>query len=302
MRRRLLAPGLASLLVLMTGGVATLFAQKAPPERPRPKAPAMEQAPSAVDVTVATGNMQKTRGDFHLLLQNHPRLVGVLYHDPSLLADLDYVKRNGPDVAAFLEQHPEIAQNPEFFLGDDVQRIHDWGVQARRGGEESVTMRIMNDVWPFMVFVIVTSVLMWLIKVFLENRRWGRIAKVQAEVHTKLMDKFASSQDLQAYMQTEAGKRFLESAPIPVEPDQKTRMSAPLGRILWSVQVGLILAMGGIALLFVRSNVPEGIQPLTVFGTLGLMLGVGFVLSAGAAYVLSRHLGLFEGARSGPAT
>ena len=94
----------------------------------------------------------------------------------------------------------------------------------------------------------------------------------------------------------------MESAPIPIEPDQKIRMSAPIGRILWSVQVGLILAMGGIALLFVRSNVPEGIQPLTVFGTLGLMLGLGFVLSAGAAYVLSRHLGLFESAHSGPAT
>lgn len=165
-----------------------------------------------------------------------------------------------------------------------------------------MTMRIMDDVAPFLMFVIVTSVLMWLVKVFLENRRWGRMAKVQAEVHTKLLEKFASSQDLQAYMQTEAGKRFLESAPIPIEPDQKTRMSAPLGRILWSVQVGLILAMGGIALLFVRSNVPEGVQPLTVFGTLGLMLGLGFVLSAGAAYVLSRHLGLFESARSGPAT
>lgn len=134
MQRRLLAPGLASLMVLMTGGMATLFAQQAPPERPRPKAPAVQQAPNAVDVTVATGNMRKTRGDFQLLLQNHPRLVGVLFHDPSLLADLDYVKRNGPDVAAFLEQHPEIAQNPEYFLGDDVQRLHDGAVQSRHGG------------------------------------------------------------------------------------------------------------------------------------------------------------------------
>jgi hypothetical protein len=301
MQRRLLVLGLASLLVLMTGGVATLFAQQAPPERPRPKAPAMQQASGAVDVQAATGSMAKTRSDFYLLLRNHPRLVGVFYHDPSLLGDLDYVKKNGPDLAAFVEQHPEVAQNPEFFLGEEVQRMHDSDTRTRND-RESASMRIMDDVWPFMVFVIVTGVLMWLIKVFLENRRWGRIAKVQAEVHAKLMDKFSSSQDLQAYMQTEAGKRFLESAPIPVEPDQKIRMSAPLGRILWSVQVGLILAMGGIALLFVRSNVPEGVQPLTVFGTLGLMLGLGFVLSAGAAYVLSRHLGLFESARSGPAT
>lgn len=300
MKRRLLAPGLASLLALMIFGVANLFAQKA--DKPRPKAPAAQQAPGAVDAKGEANSMERTREDFYLLLQNHPRLAGVVYHDPSLLADPDYVKKNGPELAAFLEQHPEIAQNPEFFLGYAVQRMHDSELFARRAREESVTMRIMNDVWPFLVFVIVTSVLMWMVKVFLENRRWGRMAKVQAEVHTKLMEKFASSQDLQAYMQTEAGRRFLESAPIPIEPDQKARMSAPLGRILWSVQVGLILAMGGIALLSVRSNVPEGVQPLTVFGTLGLMLGLGFVLSAAAAYVLSRHLGLFESARSGPAT
>ncbi len=128
------------------------------------------------------------------------------------------------------------------------------------------------------------------------------MAKVQAEVHTKLMEKFASSQELQAYMQTEAGKRFLESAPIPVEPDQKTSFSAPLGRILWSVQVGLIVALGGVGLLSVRAHVPDAVQELTVFGTLGLTLGLGFLLSAAVSYGLSRHLGLLERAGSGPAT
>jgi hypothetical protein len=299
MVRRLHTRGFAGLLGLLTFGAAVLCAQQAPPERTRSKAPAAQPAAGAVDVNVEAGNMEKTRSDFNLLLRNHPRLVGVVYHDPSLLGDLDYVRKNGADVATFLEQHPEIAQNPEFYLRD-MEGMHDWDVRGRNQ-RDSVGMQFMNDVWPFLVFVIVSSFLMWLIKTFLENRRWGRMAKVQAEVHSKLLDRFAASQDLQAYMQTEAGRRFLESAPIPVELDQKTKLSAPFGRILWSVQVGLILAMGGIALLSVRSNVPEGVQPLTVFGTLGVMLGVGFVLSAGASYVLSRRLGLFEKASSGPA-
>ena len=54
-------------------------------------------------------------------------------------------------------------------------------------------------------------------RVFLENRRWGRIFKLQTEVHGRLIDKFSSSQELAAYMETEAGKRFLEAAPIPVD-------------------------------------------------------------------------------------
>lgn len=297
MERRL--QSCATLLALITFGAAALFAQQAQPERSRAKAPAALPPAAAVDVNAETGSMEKTRSDFDLLLRNHPRLVGVVYHDPSLLADLDYVRKNGADVAAFLEQHPEIAQNPEYYLRS-VQGMHDWEVRGRNQ-RDSAGMQFMNDMWPFLAFVVVTSFLTWLIKTFLENRRWSRMAKVQADVHSKLMDRFAASQDLQAYMQTEAGRRFLESAPIPVDLDQKTKLSAPFGRILWSVQVGLILAMGGLALLFARAHVPEGVQPLTVFGTLGIMLGVGFVLSAGASYVLSRRLGLFEKASSGPA-
>lgn len=299
MERRHFAHRLAYLLALMTFGAASLFAQQTPPERSRPKTPAAPQAAAAVDVNAETGSMDKNRSDFEILLRNHPRLLGVVYHDPSLLGDLDYVRKNGADVAAFLEQHPEIAQNPEFYL-QGVQGMHDWEVRGRNR-QDSPGMQFMNDLWPFLAFVVATSFLTWLIKTILENRRWSRMAKVQADVHSKLMEKFASSQDLQGYMQTEAGRRFLESAPIPIDLDQKTKLSAPFGRILWSVQVGLILAMGGIALLAVRSNVPDGVQPLTVFGTLGVMLGVGFVLSAAASYVLSRRLGLFEKADAGPA-
>jgi len=302
MRRWLSAYGFLSLLLLMALGAPAVRAQKTPPQRPRPAAPEAHPAVAAVDANGEARNMESTRAAFYRLLNYHPRLVGVIYHDPSLLADLDYVRKNGPDLAAFLEQHPEIAQNPEFFLGDGVQQMHDWDQNRLHPMGRDFTDRMFNYVGPFLIFVIITGAFLWIFRVLLENRRWSRMAKVQADVHTKLLEKFASSQELQAYMQTEAGRRFLESAPIPVEPDQKIRLNAPLGRILWSVQVGLILAMGGLGLLSVRSYVPEGAQPLTVFGMLGLMLGLGFVLSAAAAYALSRHLGLLEQSGGGPAT
>ena len=113
MERRRMTSGLASLLALIIWGAGTSFAQQTQPERARPKAPALQPPAAGVDVNAETGGMEKTRSDFDLLLRNHPRLVGVVFHDPSLLADLDYVRKNGADVAAFLEQHPEIAQNPE---------------------------------------------------------------------------------------------------------------------------------------------------------------------------------------------
>lgn len=302
MRLRFSAFALLILLPLALAG-QTPPAQTVPAQRPRaqkPEAPQAPAAPAAVDVQAETSGMESTRRDFQELLRFHPRIVDVVYHDPSLLGDEDYIRKNAPDLAAFLEQHPAIAQNPEFFLGDDVKRMHDWNERGQLSRENSITIRFLDELGPFLVFLVITMVLMWLIRVLLENRRWSRMVKVQTEAHTKLLEKFANSQELAAYMDTEAGRRFLESAPIPLEVEQKPRLSAPLGRILWSVQVGLIVAMGGLGLLAVRSYVPDGAQAMTVFGTLCLMLGLGFLLSAGASYVLSRHLGLMEQSHPGP--
>ncbi len=301
MRRGL--PALVLLTLLPLGLSTAIFgAQRSQPARQRPQVPEAPQAPAAVDVKAQATSMETTRRDFLELLRLHPRLVDVVYHDPSLLSDEDYVKKNAADVASFLEQHPEVAQNPEYFLGDEVKGMHDSNERDQSNRENGLTIRMMDELGPFLVFLVIALVLMWLIRVLLENRRWSRMVKVQTEAHTKLLEKFSSSQDLAAYMETEAGRRFLESAPIPVELEQKTRLSAPLGRILWSVQVGVILAMGGLGLIAVRSHVPEGVQGLTVFGMLCLMLGIGFLLSAAASYALSRHLGLFGQPQQGPTT
>jgi hypothetical protein len=142
----------------------------------------------------------------------------------------------------------------------------------------------------------------WIFRAILTHRRWNRMAKTQMEAHTKLVERFQSSQDLLAYMQTEAGKRFLESAPIPVEVEQRPSLSYPYARILWSVQSGLILGVAGAGFLFLRGRIPDASQGLLVFGTLAVALGVGFLLSAGASYALSKSFGLLNGASAGRRT
>ncbi len=277
------------LLLAASLGVAPLSAQVAP----KPKIQQKSQQPSQTGgslpekqqseggLQAATAEMDSTRSVFNEYLARHPRLRDVIVRDPSLLMSREYMNTNAPELWDFLEKHPEVARNPEFFV-----------VSFDRGGDDPVLMRIMGDVWPFLVFVIITSALLWILRTVLENRRWSKIAKVQAEAHTKLLERFASSQELLAYMETEAGRRFLESAPIPVELEQKARLSAPLGRILWSVQLAFILALVGVGLLSMRARIPGAEQPLLVLGTLGVTLGGGFFLSAAAAYMLSRHLGL----------
>jgi hypothetical protein len=126
------------------------------------------------------------------------------------------------------------------------------------------------------------------------HRRWTRLSKVQYEVHNKLLDRFTSNDDLLAYVQTPAGKRFLESAPIPLQ-DEAPTLSAPFSRILWSVQAGVVLTIAGFGLLYVSTRfIDEPAQFFMVIGVLSVALGGGFIVSAAAAYVLSRKLGLLD--------
>src|SRR5213075_3016398 len=82
------------------------------------------------------------------------------------------------------------------------------------------------------VVLLITSGLIWLIKTLIDQRRWSRLSKIQTDVHTKLLDRFSSNEDLLTYIQSPAGRRFLESTPISV--DAPRALSSPISRILWS--------------------------------------------------------------------
>jgi hypothetical protein len=124
-----------------------------------------------------------------------------------------------------------------------------------------------------------------------DYRRWVRQTRMQAEVHTKILDRMQSNDDLLSYIQTPAGKHFLEFAPVSAESPSPA--AAPFGRILWSVQAGVVLTTLGLGLRFARGSVPEEIVPaFTVLGIIVGALGLGAVVSAAVAYLLSARLGL----------
>ena len=138
------------------------------------------------------------------------------------------------------------------------------------------------------------GLLVWLIKTLVDYRRWNRLARVQTDVHTKILDRFTANDDMLTYIQSPAGARFLQSAPIMLDAAPRS-MGAPLGRILWSVQGGVVLLAGGIGLQVVSSRVADdAAQPLHALGVLGIALGLGFVASAIISFVISHRLGLID--------
>ena len=138
------------------------------------------------------------------------------------------------------------------------------------------------------VVVAVPSMFAWIAWVIFSTIRRYKIARLQADVQTKLLDKVGSGQELLAYAQTEAGRDMLESL--------KVERQAPHARIIGALQTGIILLLLGLAMLALRHQVFGADQGFVVFGTLASALGVGFMLSAAASYYLSKSFGLLNGA------
>ncbi len=93
-------------------------------------------------------------------------------------------------------------------------------------------------------------------------------------------------------METEAGRRFLEAAPIPVGFEQEKRVPNALARVLTPLQIGIVLVLLGLGCYLLRAASTDTNIPMLVLGTLALMPGLGFIISAGVTWVLAGRLGL----------
>lgn len=276
---------------------ALLLATAAPASgQERVQSPAAVQSPQVV---VDTLDARQIRDDFRELLNRHPPSLGrVLKLDPSLMTNDAYLA-SYPAVAAFLKQHPEITRSPAYFLEFVQVSQGDWH-QPNEGVR--LWENMMQALTIFAVFAIILGTVIWLVRTVIEQRRWSRQSKVQTEVHTKLFDRLSSNEDLLAYIQTPAGRRFLEAAPLVAPSTPARPLGAPVSRILWSVQIGIVIVAGALGVLFVSGRVIEEVaQPLFAIATIGIALGIGFVISSMVAYVLSRNMGLLESTPGGAA-
>ncbi len=239
------------------------------------------------NMTMEQPDAQRTKDELSQLLDRYPpSLRNVLALDPGLLSNQAYVAPY-PALAGFLNAHSEIARNPTFFISGNIVPPHAQQVL-------DLWRDVINGLGIALGFGMAMGLVIWLVKTLVDYRRWNRLTKVQTEVHTKLLDRFTAHEDLLAYIQSPAGAKFLESSPITLDAGPRS-VAAPLGRILWSVQAGLVVAAGGIGLQIVSARVSEdAVEPLRALGVLGVALGVGFVVSAIISYLISRRLGLIE--------
>jgi hypothetical protein len=274
-----------AILALYAAALPSSHARAQTPTNTPPTA----QSPSVL--TVEQPDAQRAKDELSALLDRYPpSLRGILALDPSLLGNQVYLAPY-PALVSFLNAHPEIARNPSFYLGEGaIPHSHpDPASQIL-----DMWRDVLNGLAIFAGFGMAVGLLVWLIRTLVDYKRWSRLAKVQTDAHTKLLDRFTANEDLLAYIQSPAGAKFLESSPISLDAAPRS-VGAPLGRILWSVQGGVVLIAGGTGLHIVGGRVADpASQSLHALGVIGIALGVGFVISAIISFVISQRLGLIE--------
>jgi hypothetical protein len=137
--------------------------------------------------------------------------------------------------------------------------------------------------------------------VWLGARRRQAQGQAQTDLQHRLLDKFSSPQEIGDFLQTEGGRRFLHGL---------TFERAPVGdrhagkRILLALQAGTVVTLLGTATLSLGivypMNRPGVAHPAVIFGLLILAIGIGFLVSAGISYKLSKAWGLFPEANGKP--
>lgn len=138
---------------------------------------------------------------------------------------------------------------------------------------------------PFIVFVTIG----WIAWAIFSSIRRYQIAKFQAGLQMKVLEKIDSSQMVLAYAETDAGRQFLNSLAV-----ERSEQATPYKTILSGVRAGIMLIALGIALLIVHEMDKGGPQANSFIGTIAITLGIGFEVAAAATYFLSRSFGLLR--------
>jgi hypothetical protein len=282
--RRLVAAAL-----LTAAFAASAAAQTPQPASPGPAAAAQVASPVPTVITVDARDAREVKNRLEEVLRQYPPSVAqVLALDPTLLTSPAYMAAY-PALASFVGQHREITRDPAFYLATGFQRLR--LVERHGSGVEGLAAIL----FPVMMVGVFAGFTAWLVRAVLVHRRWKQASLLQRETQAKLLDRLTSNEELLAYLQG-PGKALFDAAQMP---SLRFPSDSPTTRILWAVQVGLVLAFLGIGLQIARfaasSDQSRGV--LFVLGVIAIAVGLGFVASAGASILLTRKLGLMAAPR-----
>ena len=127
------------------------------------------------------------------------------------------------------------------------------------------------------------------------GRKASALIRARADLQTKLLDRLGSGGKWLSFAKLRVASSLSKLCPweLWIAPASK---GSPTERILGSVQKGIILTLLGFGFLLLafKFHRDDPGDVFMVIGTVGLSLGIGFLLSAGASYRLSKSMGILE--------
>ena len=144
--------------------------------------------------------------------------------------------------------------------------------------DEAVFMPMIDSIAFF-------GMIVWI--VWLSTNAKNRRAQAQAEVQTKLIDRFGTSKEFIEFLQSPAGQRFVSGVEVSTAFYARDRIIRGFG-------TGIVISLLGLGFLAIWVFDHNGgfIYP----GFILLGLGLGFFLSAVVSLKLSKSYGLVEAA------
>ena len=140
---------------------------------------------------------------------------------------------------------------------------------------------------PVIISVAFFGMIVWIVS--LGTNAKNRRAQAQAEVQTKLIERFGTSKEFIEFLQSPAGQRFVSGV------EMNTALYAR-DRIIRGFGTGIVLSLLGVGFLAIWLFDHNGGFVYPGFILLGL--GLGFFLSAIVSLKLSKSYGLIDAARS----
>ncbi len=130
-----------------------------------------------------------------------------------------------------------------------------------------------------------TAFIIWLIARYREGR-----LRQRSEERSRLMERFSSGQELTDFLNSPAGARYLEL--------MGSQPSHPARSLSGAVTAGIISISAGCAFMVLPNLMPQGeLFGLRIPGVLGIMVGVGILISAAVSSWFYRRAGLLTRSR-----
>ena len=135
----------------------------------------------------------------------------------------------------------------------------------------------MGDVAAFLIMFGFGGSLIYLIYSVVRRKQQNAMQK-------HLLDKFSSTRDFTEFVQSPAGQKYVAGFSDAV--------TKPGGSILTSVRIGIVLAFVGLAFFLIRTTPDAREAPFVLrgVGTIVSMLGVGFLVSGVASYLIAKKI------------